>query len=153
MKPLVRILLFSLTAFLFASCYKTVDAPMPAADPLAGAWYISDAAEYNGSGWYHFDPGITGVLTFYTDGGAEYDDGYEYMQGQWYRYIQTGGYYDEWGNYYNNEHEAFQVQVSNNAGGSLDLYFDDISFSGYNRFVATYYNGRSVEKYIFSRYQ
>src|SRR5207237_6263486 len=102
--------------------------------------------------WYSFDAGSDGVFTFYNNGSAQYDDGYSLLQGNWDSYTQTGGYYDEYGNYYTNAHQTFQVQASNNGGGSLDLYFDDISFINRNTFIGTYYNGKDVEKYTFSRY-
>ena len=153
MTSIVRFALTLLIAASFASCVKTVETPQPpAADPITGSWIIIDAAEYDAGGWYAFDPGTAGVFTFYNNGTAQYDDGYSLLQGNWDSYTQTGGYYDAYGNYYTNAHEVFQVQASGNGGGSIDLYFDDISFVNRNTFIGTYYNGKGVEKYTFSRY-
>jgi hypothetical protein len=153
MNLIVRFALASLIISSLASCSKTVEVPQqPARNPITGSWIITDAAENDGSGWYPFNPGIDGVFTFYNNGGAEYDDGYSLLQGSWNSYTQTSGYYDEYGNYYTDAHQTFQVQANNTIGGSLDLYFDDISFANNNQFIGTYYNGRAIEKYIFSRY-
>ncbi len=152
MKTLLHLLVIALFAVCFASCVKTIEVPQPVADPLTGSWVLNGAAENYGNGWSSFNAGISGVFTFYANGGAQYDDSYSLLQGNWYRYTQSGGYYDEYGNYYTDVHDAFQVQVSNSTGGSLDLYFDDITFNGSNEFIATYYNGKGIEKYIFDRY-
>ena len=154
MNLIVRFALASLIIGSLASCAKTVEVPQqpPAANPITGSWIITDAEESDGAGWYPFDSGTDGVFTFYNNGGAEYDDGNSYLQGNWDSYTQTGGYYDEYGNYYTDAHQTFQVQAKSTSGGSLDLYFDDISFVSSNQFIGTYYNGKGVEKYIFSRY-
>jgi hypothetical protein len=153
MTSIVRLTLALLVAASVASCVKTVDVPQtPAAAPVTGSWIITDAAENDGTGWYSFNPGIDGVFTFYNNGGAQYDDGYTIMQGNWNSYTQTGGYYDAYGNYYTGAHQVFEVQASSNGGGSLNLYLDDISFLNRNAFIGTYYNGKGIEKYTFSRY-
>jgi len=153
MNLIVRFALASLIIASLASCTKTVEVPQqPAANPIAGSWIITDAAEYNGNSWYSFDPGTDGVFTFYNNGGAEYDDGNAILQGSWDTYTQTGGYYDEYGNYYTDAHQTFKVQAGSSGGGTLDLYFDDISFVNASQFIGTYYNGKGIEKYIFSRY-
>ena len=152
MKLIVRFAMAVLVAVSFASCIKTVEVPQtPATNPITGSWIITDAAENNGTGWYAFDPGINGIFTFYSDGSAEYDDGYSFLQGNWNIYTQTTGYYDEYGNYYTGAHQTFQVQTGSNSGVSLDLYLEDISFVNRNAFIGTYYNGKGIEKYTFSR--
>ena len=153
MNSIVRFALASLIIASLASCVKTVEVPQPpASNPITGSWIITDAVENDGTGWYPFNPGIEGVFTFYNNGTAEYDDGYSFLQGNWDSYTQTGGYYDQYGNYYTDAHQTFQVKAGSNGGGSLDLYFDDISFVNTNQFIGTYYNGKGIEKYIFSRY-
>jgi hypothetical protein len=153
MTSIVRFALALLVVASFASCSKTVDAPQrPPMASVTGSWIITDAAENDGNGWYSFNPGIDGVFTFYNNGAAEYDDNYSVLQGSWNSYTQTGGYYDAYGNYYTDAHEVFKVQANSNGGGSLDLYFDDISFVNRNAFIGTYYNGKGIEKYTFSRY-
>ncbi len=153
MTSIVRFALALLIAVAVTSCVKNVDVPQqPAVNPITGTWMITDAAENDGSGWYSFDPGIDGVFTFYSNGGAEYDDGYSFLQGSWNSHTQTGGYYDAYGNYYTDAHQTFEVQAGSNNGGAIDLYFDDISFVNRNAFIGTYYNGKGIEKYTFSRY-
>src|SRR5690242_6441914 len=101
MTSIVRFSMALLVAVAFASCVKTINTPQPpAANPITGSWIVADAAENDGTGWYSFDPGIDGVFTFYNNGDAEYDDGYSFLQGNWNSYTKTGGYYDEYGNYY-----------------------------------------------------
>lgn len=153
MNSIVRFAMALLITASLASCSKTVDVPQPpASNPIAGSWIITNAAEYDGNGWYAFDAGADGIFTFYSNGGAEYDDGNAIMQGNWNSYTQNDGYYDQYGNYYTKAHQTFQVQTSSNGGGSLSLYFDDISFLNSNNFIGTYYNGKGIEKYTFSRY-
>jgi len=153
MNSIVRFALASLIIASLASCTKTVEVPQqpPVTNPITGSWIITDAAENDGRGWYPFNPGIDGVFTLYNNGAAEYDDGYSFLQGSWDSYTQTSGYYDEYGNYYTDAHQVFQVKAGSNAGGSLDLYLDDISFVNQNQFIGTYYNGKGIEKYVFSR--
>ena len=148
-----RLLLFSFfaVALLLTSCVKTVEVPVqPYTDPLVGSWYLYDASESYGSGWYPFDAGIDGVLSFYQDGSAEYDDGNVYLQGSWYTADASTGYYDQYGNYYTEPHQSFQTSLSGGRS-SLNLYFDDFSFAGSNTFIGTYYNGKSVDRYTFRR--
>lgn len=151
MKKLLHLLLFTAVIFYSSSCVKTIETPPPAVDPLIGSWYLYDASESYGNSWYSFDTEIDGVLTFYQNGNAQYDDGNIFMQGDWYITDITDGYYDEYGNYYTNLHQSFQVSFSG-SGNSLDLYFDDINFAGNNQFTGTYYNGKSIERYTFKRY-
>ena len=110
-----------------------------------------DASESNGSSWYSFNPGIYGVLTFYNNGNAQYDDGNILLQGGWVTNYTSDGYYDEYGNYYTDEHETFQCSLTGSGSNSLFLYFDDISFVGNNQFTGTYYTGKSVDRYTFKR--
>lgn len=155
MTSIIRFTLALLVVASLASCAKTVDVPVsstPAPATITGSWVISDAAENDGTGWYTFNPGTAGVFTFYNNGGAQYDDGVSVLQGSWNTGTQSSGYYDAYGNYYTDAHEVFQVQANGNGGGSLDLYFDDISFLNRNTFIGTYYNGKGIEKYTFTRY-
>lgn len=154
MKLLLRISLFAVVAILFSSCVKTVETPpRPVANPLEGSWYLYDASEWYGSGdWYPFNAGISGVFSFYNNGSAQYDDGYDLLQGSWYTSEAADGYYDQYGDYHTGYHQRFQTQLSGTGNSSLSLYFDDISFAGYNQFTGTYDNGKSIERYIFKRY-
>lgn len=154
MKLSLRFFLLAAVIFSFASCIKTVETvpPPPAPDPLLGSWYLYNASESYGGGWYSFNAGIDGVLSFYENGNAQYDDGYVLMQGYWYTIDASDGYYDEYGNYYVEPHQSFVASFKGSGGNSLDLYFDDISFAGRNQFTGTYYTGKSIQRYTFKRY-
>lgn len=154
MKTIVRITLFTLAVAAFTSCVKSVDIVVtpPASNSLTGSWVLSSAAVESGNHWTAFDPGINGILYFSANGGAEYDDANTSMTGSWAENTVSSGYYDQYGNYYTDTHNALQVDVADNAGGSLDLYFDGISFAGSNEFIATYFDGKTVERYVFDRY-
>ena len=153
MKQLLHIALCTAVIFSFSSCIKTVELPPPTpSDPLTGSWYLYDASESYGSGWYSFNAGINGILTFYENGNAQYDDGSIFMQGEWYTTDVSDGYYDQYGNYYTNLHQSFEISCTGSGNNSLYLYLDDISFAGSNQFTGTYYTGKSIERYTFKRY-
>lgn len=151
-----KLLSLSITAFilLFASCTKTIEVtPTPQPEnSIAGTWYIHDASVNNGNGWYSFDAGAPGIFTFYNNGIARYSDENGDQQGSWSMNYILSAYYDIYGNYFNDYHNDFQIAVSNNYGSNINLYFDDISFAGTNRFSATYYNGKNIVEYNFYRY-
>jgi len=133
------------------SCIKTVDISTPANNSISGSWYVSDAANYDKYGWYSYDPGLPGVFNFYNDGTAQYAENTGNMQGDWYSNLITTGYYNQYGDYKVDSHKDFSISVSGN-GGYIDLVFDDISFAGNNQFIATYYDGKSIQRYTFTRY-
>lgn len=152
MKKFLLLTLITVAVLGLSSCIKTVETPpQPVVDPLVGSWYLYDASELYVNTWHSFDAGIYGVLSFYENGNAQYDDGNVLMQGNWYTNYVSDGYYDEYGNYYTDLHQNFQATMSNGKGNSLVLYFDDISFAGNNQFTATYYTGKSVQLYTFKR--
>lgn len=153
MKLMLRCFLLIAAISSLSSCIKTVETPpVPVADPLLGSWYLYEAAESYGQGWYPFNAGINGILSFYENDDAQYDDGYTLMRGHWYIVDAYDGYYDQFGNYYSGPHQNFIASLTGRAGSSLDLYFDYISFNGSNQFTCTYYTGKSIERYIFKRY-
>jgi hypothetical protein len=153
MKQILRITLFAAVLFSFTSCVKTVETPpLPSVDPLVGTWYLYDASKLYDNTWQSFDAGIYGLLSFYKNGDAQYDDGDILMQGSWYTNYISDGYYDAYGNYYTDPHESFQASFTGGANQSLNLYFDDISFAGSNQFTGTYYTSKSIERYTFKRY-
>lgn len=153
MKQFLSLTLITVAIISFTSCIKTVETPPPppAIDPLAGSWYLYDASELYGNNWYSFDPGIYGIVSFYHDGSAQYDEGNVLLNGYWYSNYISDGYYDEYGNYYTDLHQNLEASFS---GGSraLDLYFDDINFAGRNTFIGTYYTGKTIQRYTFKRY-
>ena len=138
--------------FLFSSCVKSLDITVSESNPLTGSWYVSDASTNDSYGWYSIDPGLPGVFTFYDNGTAQYSDDNGNMQGSWHMDLISTGYYDSRGIFKTDTHNNFQVQVSDAYGGNIDLYFDDISFAGNNQFVATYYDGKNIQRFTFTRY-
>jgi len=153
-KIMKTILSLSFILFISAgltSCIKTVDISTPANNSISGSWYVSDAAYYDKYGWYSYNADLPGIFSFYNDGSAQYADNTGNMQGYWYSNVITTGYYDRYGDYRVDSHKDFSVSVSGN-GGYIDLVFDDISFAGSNQFIATYYDGKSIQRYTFSRY-
>ena len=151
MKLLLRMLPFAALILSFSSCVKAYEAPPVAIDPLVGSWYLYDASESDGNGWYAFNAGVDGTIPFYETGSAKYDDGSLFLQGSWNTSYVEDGYYDEYGNYYTGNHESFQTSLSGNGNASLDLYFDEVAFAGNNEFTGTYYTGKGVERYTFRR--
>jgi hypothetical protein len=152
MKTALSLSSILLIAICFTSCTKTIEiSTPPPSHSVSGSWYVSNASYLGNNGWYNFDAGLPGVFTFYNDGAAQYEDNIGTMQGDWYSNIITTSYYDEYGNYQTNSHNDFSVSVSDNSG-YINLAFDDISFAGNNQFIATYYDGKSIQRYTFTRY-
>ena len=74
------------------------------------------------------------------------------MQGTWYMPAIIGAFYDENGNYQNSYHNSLQIHLSDAyTHSAVDMNFDYVTFIG-NRFVATYDNGSTTERYWFSSY-
>lgn len=151
MKRTVRYLPLLFILFFAQSCAKAVIGPdIP---PLSGSWVLTESSKSNGNGWHYFNTGLeSGVFYFYNNGSAKYADGYSLMTGSWDIRTIGSGYYDQYGNYYNDVHQSFEIHVHDSyTHGSADLYFDDVVFTG-NRIIATNYNGGVIARYIFSRY-
>jgi hypothetical protein len=143
--PLLLILIFAI------SCSKTLVVPENA--PVTGSWILSESSKNSGNGWYYFNTGLeAGVFDFYNSGLAKYDDGYNYMSGSWDIQTIFSGYYDQYGNYFTDAHQSFEIHVYDNVThGAVDLYFDDVIFTG-NKIIATNYYGSTIARYIFRRY-
>ena len=152
MKTFLRFttLLF-ISSILLTSCVKTVGV---IADPIVGSWVLNDAAKGNSYGWRPLYTGLeNGVFTFYANGSAAYDDGHYTYQGNWAVSTTSTGYYDYYGNYFTDYHDALQVRLRDySTNSTINLYFDDVNFNSGNYFTATYYNNNSIERYGFSRY-
>lgn len=151
MKTFVRFFMVAICAsFLLSSCVKSVDV---VSDPIVGSWVLTDASKGNANGWKPLYTGLEGgVFTFYNNGGAAYDDGYNLYKGSWAITTVSTGYYDYYGNYYTDYHDAMQVSLRSNTGSTINLYFDDVNFNNNNYFTGTYYRNYSVERYGFRRY-
>ncbi len=151
MKKSLRYLPLLFILFFAQSCVKmVVVADVP---PVSGTWVISESYKNTGNGWYYFNTGLEGgVFDFYNDGVAQYDDGTNLMRGNWSIRTISTGYYDEYGNYYSDLHDSFEIHVYDSyTHNSADLYFDDVKFTG-NKIIATNYYGGVISKYIFRRY-
>ncbi|MGI8951985.1 MAG: hypothetical protein ACR2FN_10420 [Chitinophagaceae bacterium] len=154
MKLFLRLTCAVIVIAFLQSCRKEIVAPPPPQNPVIGSWILTDAAQSNGYGWQPFITGFeNSVFSFYANGSAQYDDGHLVLTGNWNMQTVTDGYYDEYGNYYTNTHQAFQVHAADAySNSSIDVYFDDISFIDNNHFIATYYDGTYIDRYNFSRY-
>lgn len=149
MKLIIRLSFLLITAFAFTGCSKVM---IYEEEPLAGSWVLTDAAHKDAYGWYSVTTGVErGVFTFYDNGNARYTEAGVTMYGSWQVYYTSGGYYDEYGNYYSDRHQALQVNLSDGYGENIDMYFENVRIYN-NRFVATNYNNHYIERYRFSRY-
>ncbi len=152
MKTFLRFTTLIFTAsFLLISCSKNVGV---VASPIEGSWVLIDAAQGNSFGWRPLYTGLErGVFTFYANGSAAYDDGFSKYQGNWAISTVSTGYYDYYGTYYTDYHDAMQVRLRDyTTNSTINLYFDDVNFNSGNYFTGTYYNNNSIERYRFSRY-
>jgi hypothetical protein len=152
MKSTLRLALFIVIAVSFSACIKSVEIVTTApSNTLTGAWTLSDAAANTGHGWVSYDAGVPGLLSFYSNGNAEYDETNLTMTGNWNAANSVDGYYDQNANYFTGQHQTLEFSVADNGGGSLDLYFDYFYFVNGDEIVATYFDGKSVDRYVFDR--
>lgn len=151
MKKVLRYLPLLLIVLFAQSCIKSSVAPN--VPPIAGSWVLIETKQSTGNGWYYFNSGLEeGIFDFTNNGSAQYDDGYNLMTGNWSLRTISSGYYDEFGNYYNELHDSFEIHVYDNyTRNSADLYFDDVRFTG-SKIIATNYYGGVISKYVFGRY-
>lgn len=152
MKSIVR-LTPALFAVLFLSgCIKVVETPVTIA-PITGSWALTSASEGDAYSWQPFYTGVeNGSFYFSNNGTAQYTEGTLTMQGSWTITNVSGGYYDEYGSFYNGSHQQLDLHLSDYYSHStIDLHFDNVIFYG-NQFVATYFNGNYIERYYFGKY-
>ncbi len=153
MKTILSLSSVLFISIIFTSCIKTVEiATPPVSNSVEGSWYINNASVDNGYGWNNFNAQLPGVFNFYNDGSATYSDDLGNMRGYWSSNFLNTDYYDAHGTYQTNGHKDFNIDISSKDGGYIKLYFDDISFSGNDQFTTTYYDGKTLERYTFSRY-
>jgi hypothetical protein len=150
MKLFIRLSFLLITAFAFTGCSKAI---FYDDEPLTGSWVLTEAAHKDAYGWYPVTTGVErGVFTFYSNGTARYEENGVVMHGSYQLYYNTGGYYDEYGNYYSDRHQSLQVNLTDGySDDNIDMYFENVRI-GSNRFVATNYNNNYIERYRFSRY-
>ncbi len=154
MKTIVRFsLIILITSLILTGCSKSINGPQNGY-PIVGSWVLTDAAKGNAYGWTPLSTGFEGgVFDFYGNGSASFSDSYGNYQGTWRIVtVSSGTYYDYYGNPYTDLHETFEVNLHDNRGNTIYLYFDDINFNNSNYFTTTYYKNNSVERYGFSRY-
>lgn len=152
MKSIVRLTAVLFFAWFVSGCIKVVEAPVTIA-PITGSWVLTSASEGDAYSWQSFYTGVeNGSFYFGNDGTAQYTEGNITMQGNWYITNVNGGYYDEYGSFYNGNHQQLVLHLSDYyTHSTIDLSFDNVSFYG-NQFVATYFNGNYIERYYFGRY-
>jgi len=150
MKLHLRIAALVLTTGLLTGCSKIL---IQINDPLSGSWVLTDAASHNQYGWTPITTGTeNGVFNFYNDGTALYTEGSLTMRGTWSVQTAYGGYYDENGNYYSDQHQSLDVNVSDHySSDAINMHFDNVRIYS-NTFVASNYNNNSVDRFTFSRY-
>jgi hypothetical protein len=147
-------LIIAIPVLFLSGCTKGVLSPDRQYMDISGSWYLSETMQKSpGSGWTYYRTGLEkGVFTFYRNGTARYEDGYNIMTGNWDLLDLSDGYYDRYGNYYYRPHTGFNMHVYDSyTNNTIDLYFDDIVVSGNNIF-ATSYNGHTITRYVFDRY-
>lgn len=151
MKKILPLVAVSMMLLFAQSCTKAVVQPYGL--DITGSWVLVESSENYGNGWRYYNTGLEGgVFSFYSQGAARYTDGYNRMEGYWDIRTVSTGYYDQYGNYYSDLHQMFEMHVRDGVTrNSIDFYFDDIRVSG-NRIIATSYSGNVITKYIFVRY-
>jgi hypothetical protein len=157
MKKLL-LLLFAVPALLLMqSCGKAVSAPaynQVDVSQIVGSWYLSEASQSSGGNWNSFRTGLeNGVFTFYGNGAATYDDGYNHMEGTWAIVTVSDGYYDQYGVFHSDLHDSFRLRLYDpNTRNSINLTFDDIFATG-GQLTGTSYSGNTLSRYVFYRYK
>ena len=153
MKRIIRLTSFLLVVTILASSCSKIILTDDGPSALAGSWILTDAAEKDAYGWYSVTTGVeNGTFYFYSNGTARYTEGHTTLTGTWSLNTSYGGYYDEYGSYYSNDHQSLSVDLSDYSGNnSLNMYFDNVRIYA-NSFVATNYRNDHVERYKFSRY-
>ncbi|MBN9298790.1 MAG: hypothetical protein J0I41_17415 [Filimonas sp.] len=152
MKTLLRLTLVASVIIFLSSCTRSrYDDGYY--NPVVGSWVLTDAAQGGYYGWQSIYTGLeNGVFNFYSSGTITYRDARNSMRGDWYMRRVSGGYYDEFGNYYNDIHDELELHlVDSYTGATMDLYFNDVGFTN-NRMVTTYHNNNYVVRYRFARY-
>ena len=150
MKSLVRFSLIAAAIFFLSGCVKSI--VITTQDPIVGSWTLNSASEGDASGWTSFATGVeSGVFNLYANGSAQYSDAHVRMEGRWSMVSVSGGYYDEYGSFYNGQHQQMELHLNDaTTHSSIDLSFDYVNLYG-NQFVATYFNGSLIDRYFFSK--
>ncbi|QEC40345.1 hypothetical protein [Pseudobacter ginsenosidimutans] len=141
MKYLYSFTLLVTLTLLFTSCSKK-SWLAPYDDRLEGTWELVDVYK---TGFGHSDLAFDGGLfTFYASGQLDYQDGYGgYYEGDWdIRRINTA----------DGTIKTLKVYCVDRATGIvLGEYFDEMIFTGTNRFEAYIYDGARTYTFQFRR--
>jgi len=150
MKPYLRLSFLIIAVASLSGCSKVMIDIQPS---IVGSWVLTDAAHKDSYGWYSVSTGVeNGIFYFYNNGQAKYVENGTTLNGTWNMETLTTGYYDEYGNFYTNSHEALAIHVANYSGSDVvDMSFDDVKVYA-NSFVATNYTKDYIGRYRFSRY-
>jgi hypothetical protein len=156
MKRKLHYLLIIPLFMLAQSCTKSVLSPgydQVDGSQIVGSWYLNEAAQNSGGGWNYFKTGLEkGVFTFYGNGAASYDDGYNQMDGTWSIVTLSAGYYDRYGSDHSDLHQSFRLRLYDSyTNNSVTLDFDDIYFGG-GALTGTSYTNNTISRYVFYRY-
>lgn len=141
MKYLYSSLLLIAVVFTLSSCTKK-SWLRPYDDRIEGSWEITDVYKTGfGNTNLAFDGGL---FTFYGSGRLAYEDGYGgYYEGDWdFRNINTG----------DGTIKTLKVYCVDHVNGDvLGEFFDEVVFTGTNRFEAYIYDGPRTYTYKFRR--
>lgn len=145
-----KYLLFLLVPLVLGSCTKIV---IENENTLSGRWVLAYAQKQNNFETKTIFTGLEGgYFYFYNNGRAEFDNGYDLMEGSWQVNTVYEGYYDYNGNYHGGRHQVFTLNLYDSyTGKEIYLDFDDSWFSGHNRFTGQYDSYTHSYRYVFER--
>lgn len=145
------LLLLLVVPVVFSACTKTV---IRDGNTLVGQWVLDYAEKSDGYRSTTIYTGYEqGLFSFYGNGQAVYDDGYEVMKGSWNLRWVNDSYYDTHGVYHSGSRQVFSLHLQNYSGSRvIDWDFDEAWFSNSNTFNSTYYGTTYDYKYVFARY-
>jgi hypothetical protein len=135
------LLLLLALPFIISSCTKTV-ITNDNSYPVSGRWILAYAEKQDAFGRKSMYTGYEdGVFYFYDNGQATYDDGYDFMKGDWL-----------W-NYHSSSRGRFSLYLYDSyTGRTLNWDFDESWFNGRNQFTAVYSTSNADYYYTFERY-
>lgn len=153
MKKLYTFSTLLVVFIIFSGCSKDIFKPYD--DRIEGVWTITDIDKV---GWGNTNLNFTGGrFTFYGSGRVEYEDGYGgFYEGRWDIRSRnlSDCYIDEYGNSICDGRTVRTLSINVTDFVTHDVlfeYFDEIVFTGTNRFKAYLYDGNRTYVYKFRR--
>lgn len=153
MKKLYSFSTLLVVLVLFTGCSK--DFLKPYDDRIVGVWQLDDVDRI---GWGSTNLNFTGGrFTFYGSGQVEYEDGNGgFYEGRWdiRTHTYSDSYTDENGNMVTNNNTMRSLQINVTDFVTHDVrseYFDDMTFTGTNKFNAYLYDGPRTYVFKFRR--